>query len=59
MGWTLRKYNHDAYAESVRKMLKHDAVFDSDNSEDEQEFNYNCLDTAELIKRNKILMNEL
>jgi hypothetical protein len=46
LGWTLRKYNHDNYGECAKKMLKNDAILDSDNSEDEQEFNYNCLDTA-------------
>jgi hypothetical protein len=40
-------------------MLKHDAVLDSDNSEDEEEFHYEKMDANELAKRNKILVYEL
>jgi serine-type D-Ala-D-Ala carboxypeptidase (penicillin-binding protein 5/6) len=59
LGWTLRKYDREAYGEAARRMLKNDVVFDSDNSEDEDEFIYDRLDAQELAKRNKILECEL
>ena len=36
-------------------MLRNDAELDSDNSEEEDEFNYERSDAKEMQKRNKIL----
>lgn len=59
LGWALRRYNADLYHVASKEMLRHDAVLDSDNSEDEQEFHYEKMDAEELAKRNKILVYEL
>lgn len=40
LGWSLRHLDPSRYHEASKKMLKHDAVLDSDNSEDEEEFHY-------------------
>lgn len=36
LGWALRRYNADLYHVASKEILRHDAVLDSDNSEDEQ-----------------------
>ena len=44
LGWTLKKYDKEQYGEAAKKILKHDVVLDSDNSEDEDEFCYDRMD---------------
>ena len=44
LGWTLKKYDKVQYGEAAKKILKHDVVLDSDNSEDEDEFCYDRMD---------------
>jgi len=36
LGWTLSLYNNEKYGSQARRILKNDALLDSDNSEDEQ-----------------------
>ena len=55
----LNKLNSNLYGNDIRKILKEDPDLDSDNSEDEEEFNYDRNDAGELRKRNKILTFEL
>lgn len=59
LGWSLRQYDKETYGLVAKKILRHDAILDSDNSEDEDEFNYDRMDAQELAKRNKILEYEL
>lgn len=40
LGLALNKLGKKEYFEDVRKMMKNDQELDSDNSEDEEEFNY-------------------
>ena len=32
LGWTLKKYNEEMYGDLAKKILKNDAIEDSDNS---------------------------
>ena len=59
LGWSLRQYDKGKYDEVARKILKNDVNLDSDNSEDEEEFNYDRMDAQEIAKRNNILAFEL
>ena len=41
----------------MRELSRNDVELDSDNSEDEQEFNFERNDTGEFEKRRRILLN--
>lgn len=32
LGWALKKYNSEIYSDAAKKILKNDAILDSDNS---------------------------
>lgn len=44
LGWTLKAYDERTYGELAKRILKSDAMLDSDNSEDEHEFLYGQMD---------------
>lgn len=51
----LSKLDRIGYGGEIREMLREDVELDSDNSEEEEEFNYERSDAKEMQKRNKIL----
>lgn len=55
MGKALAKINYNEYRKDIREIEKNDVELDSDNSEDEQEFNYERNDAQEMKKRLKII----
>jgi hypothetical protein len=55
LGKTLAKINYNGYRKEIREIEKNDVELDSDNSEDEQEFNYERNDAQEMKKRLKII----
>lgn len=51
----MTKLDKTGYKDRIRQVLKNDPQLDSDNSDDEEEFNYERNDAKEMAKRNKIL----
>lgn len=47
--------NKNEYSHRIKEVLRNDVELDSDNSEDEEAFNYERSDAKEMAKRNKIL----
>ena len=44
LGLALGKLDRKKYAQNIRQILKNDPELDSDNSEDEEQFNYDRSD---------------
>ena len=55
LGLALSKMNKNEYSHRIKEVLRNDVELDSDNSEDEEAFNYERSDAKEMAKRNKIL----
>lgn len=55
LGLAMTKLDKTGYKDRIRQVLKNDPQLDSDNSDDEEEFNYERNDAKEMAKRNKIL----
>lgn len=57
---SLRRLNFDGgLGAAIRELAREDPELDSDNSEEEEEFNFYRNDTFELERRRRILLNEL
>ena len=59
LGMALNKLDRLRYGQEVRKILRDDVELDSDNSEEEDEFNFERSDVKEMKRRNKILTFEM
>jgi D-alanyl-D-alanine carboxypeptidase len=59
VGLTLRKLDKVGHKERIKQVLQNDPELDSDNSEDEEAFNYDKTDAKEMVRRNKILTFEM
>lgn len=59
LGIALNKLDRLKYGEEVRRILRVDVELDSDNSEEEEEFNFEKSDAKEMKRRNKILTFEM
>ena len=55
----LTKLDRLKYGEEIRKVFRVDIELDSDNSEEEDEFNFDKSDAKEMKRRNKILTFEM